>query len=72
MNPLYLPSPQQKPLDEIATLIKSLTYGEMMELSETIWRGQLEGSPVTQEGLPGLLHRWAMSRAARPHVDSKG
>ena len=50
MNTPYGPRPQQKPLDEIATLIKSLTYGEMMELAETLWQGQREGSPVTQEG----------------------
>jgi len=66
-----LPKPEQKPLDEIATLIQSLTYGEMMELSETIWRSQPEGSPVTQEDLPALLHRWAVSRAATPHNGSK-
>jgi len=66
-----LPKPQQKPLDELATLIRSLSYGEMMELCETIWRVQPDGSPVTQEDLPALLYRWATSRAATPHDDSK-
>jgi hypothetical protein len=66
-----LPKLQPKPLDEIATLIQSLSYGEMIELSETIWRGQPDGSPVTQEDLPALLYRWATSRAATPHDDSK-
>jgi len=68
--PPRLPKPEHKPLDEIATLVQSLTYGEMMELSETIWQSQPEGSPVTQADLPALLHRWAMSRAGTARDDS--
>jgi hypothetical protein len=63
--------PTQKALDEVATLIQSLTYGEMMELSETMWKGQPEGSPVTQENLPALLHRWAISRSVTAHDASE-
>jgi hypothetical protein len=51
-----------KPLDEIASLVRGLTYGDMIELCETIWKAQPEASPVTLENLPALLHRWSKSR----------
>jgi hypothetical protein len=54
----------RKPLDEIATLVCGLTYGEMIELSEAIWRAQPEGSAITLENFPALLHRWSKSRSA--------
>ena len=54
----------RKPLDEMATLIRGLTYGEMIELSEAIWRTQPEGVPITQESLPALLHRWSKAHSA--------
>jgi hypothetical protein len=57
--------PTPAPLDEIATLVQSLTYGEMMELSQAIWKGQPhQGSDVTQESLPALLYCWSISRSA--------
>jgi hypothetical protein len=54
----------RKPLDDIATLIHGLTYGEMIELSEAIWKAQPEGTAITAENLPALLHRWSKSRPA--------
>jgi hypothetical protein len=60
------PTPDQlprEPLDEIATLVQGLTYGEMIELSEATWKCQAEGSAVTQDNLPALLHRWSKSRS---------
>lgn len=51
------------PLDEIAMLVRALTYGEMIELAEAMWKVQPEGAVVTQENLPALLHRWSTSRA---------
>jgi len=54
----------RRPLDEIATLVCGLTYGEMIELSEAIWRAQPEGSAITLENFPALLHRWSKSRSA--------
>jgi hypothetical protein len=53
----------RKPLDEIALLVHGLAYGEMIELSEAIWRAQPEGSAITLENLPALLHRWSRSRS---------
>jgi hypothetical protein len=52
----------RKPLDEIATLIHGLTYGEMIELADAMWKSQPEGSAITQDNLPALLHRWCKSR----------
>jgi hypothetical protein len=51
-------------LDEIAALVLSLTYGEMIELADAIWKAQPEGSGITQENLSALLHRWSKSRPA--------
>jgi hypothetical protein len=53
-----------KPLDEIATVIQGLTYGEMIELSEAMWENRPKESAVTLENLPELLHRWSTSHSA--------
>jgi hypothetical protein len=53
----------RQPLDEIAMLVQALTYGEMIELAEAMWKVQPDGSAVTQENLPALLHRWSKSRS---------
>jgi hypothetical protein len=57
----------QKPLDEIATLIQGLTYGEMIRLSEAMWANRPNGLAVTLENLPELFHRWSTSHAAAAH-----
>jgi hypothetical protein len=51
-------------LDEIAALVLALTYGEMIEMATAIWEAQPEGSAITQDNLPALLHRWSKSRSA--------
>jgi hypothetical protein len=51
------------PLDDIAALVQTLTYGEMIELSEALWKSRSEGA-VTGETLPPLLHRWSASHLA--------
>ena len=56
-----------KPLDEIATLIQGLTYGEMIDLSEALWKNRPNGSAVTLENLPKLLYRWSTSDLAAAH-----
>jgi hypothetical protein len=48
-------------LDEIADVVRTLTYGEMMELAEAIWKIRPEGEGVDQDSLPMLLHRWSTS-----------
>ena len=52
---------ERRPMDEIAALIRSLTYGEMIEFAEGLWTTQPEGSVISKDNLPSLLHRWAMS-----------
>ncbi len=54
----------RNPLDEIATLVRGLAYGAMIELSDAMWKAQPEGSVVTQENLPALLHRWSKSHCS--------
>lgn len=49
----------RRPIDEIAGLIRRLTYGEMMELAEKLWKAQIQGSEISKDSLPGLLHRWS-------------
>jgi hypothetical protein len=56
----------RQPLDEIAMLVRALTYGEMIELAEGMWKVQPDGAAVTQENLPALLHRWSQSRTTAP------
>ena len=61
-----------RPLDEIATLIQGLTYGEMIDLSEAMWKNRPNGSEVTLENLPELLHRWSISPLAAGHNGAPG
>jgi hypothetical protein len=60
-----------RPLDEMASLVQGLTYAEMMELAEVLWKVQPEGSAVTRENLPELLHRWSTSHSATAHVSEE-
>jgi hypothetical protein len=64
----------RKPLEEIAILVHGLTFGEMMEFAEGVWKAQPEGSAITPENLPTLLHRWSqsVSAARSPAVAEKG
>jgi len=49
-------------LNEIAALVRSLTYGEMMELAQAIWKIRPEGTDtVDQTALPRMLHLWSTS-----------
>jgi hypothetical protein len=59
----------RQPLDEIAMLVRALTYGEMIELAEGMWKVQPDGAAVTQENLPSLLHKWSQSRTVPVAVD---
>jgi hypothetical protein len=55
-------------LNEIATLMRALTYGEMMELAHAIWKIRPEGA-VDEHSLPMMLHLWSMSPSARDAAD---
>ena len=49
-------------LDEIAEALRTLTYGEMLELAESMWKVNLHGSEITESDLPAVLHRWSTSQ----------
>jgi hypothetical protein len=53
----------RKRLDEIAAMLLTLTYGEMIDLADALWQAQPEGSSITKDNLPALLHRWSKARA---------
>jgi hypothetical protein len=46
-------------LNEIATLMRGLTYGEMIELAQAIWKIRPEGEEIDQHNLPMMLHLWS-------------
>jgi hypothetical protein len=48
------------PLEQMRTLMRSLTYGEMIELASGLWHANQGGGTITEESLPAILHRWAM------------
>jgi hypothetical protein len=48
-------------LNEIAILVRSLTYGEMIELAQAIWKIRPEGEEVDERNLPMMLHLWSTS-----------
>jgi hypothetical protein len=47
-------------LNEIATLVRALTYGEMMQFAHAIWKIRPEGA-IDQQSLPMMLHLWSTS-----------
>jgi hypothetical protein len=62
---LSLPKPEDElgrnRLNEIATLVRNLTYGEMVELAHALWKIRPEGEEVDQHSLPMMLHLWSTS-----------
>jgi hypothetical protein len=57
-------------LDEIATLVRALTYGEMMELAQAIWKIRPDGT-IDQQSLPMMLHLWSTSIDAAKDAEAK-
>ena len=53
----------RRPIEEIARLLRSLTYGEMIELASSLSGVQPEGSVITADNLPNMLYRWSIARA---------
>jgi hypothetical protein len=52
---------ERQTIDEIAEMLRTLTYGEMIELAEGLWDVRPQ-TDLSKDSLPTLLHRWAMSR----------
>jgi hypothetical protein len=55
--------PRHSRLDEIAEALRTLTYGEMLELAESMWKVNSQGSEITESALPNVLYRWSKSRS---------
>lgn len=55
--------PDHSRLDEIAEALRTLTYGQMIELAETMWKVNPRGSEITESDLPNVLYRWSKSRS---------
>jgi hypothetical protein len=55
--------PRHSRLDEIAEALRTLTYGEMIELVESMWKVNSQGSEITESALPNVLYRWSKSRS---------
>lgn len=55
------------PVDQIAQLTRSLTYGEMIELAAELWKATGD-TEITAKTLPAILHRWASEHAKRPET----
>ncbi len=49
---------ETKQLDKMAELIRSLTYGEMLDLAAGLLKAAADAE-ITGETLPAILHRWA-------------
>jgi hypothetical protein len=54
--------PGHSRLDEIAEALRTLTYGEMLELAESMWKVNSHRSEIIESDLPGVLHRWSASQ----------
>lgn len=46
-------------IDQIKDLMRALTYGEMIELVEAIWKDNPTG--IAKGNFPDILHQWAKS-----------
>jgi hypothetical protein len=57
-------------LTEIATLVRALTYGEMMQFAHAICKIRREGT-IDQQSLPMMLHLWSTSSHGSGPADSE-
>jgi hypothetical protein len=61
MEPLEEP---RAGLDKLAALLKALPYAQMLALGASISMANTPRTRLTQEILPEVLYRWALSRAS--------
>ena len=57
------------PLDEIAGIIRSLSYGEMIDLAAELWKAA-GGAEITAETLPAIFHQWSKGCAHGPETSA--
>jgi hypothetical protein len=55
--------PDHSRLNEIAQALRTLTYGQMIELAESMCKLNPQGSEITESNLPNVLYRWSKSRS---------
>ena len=55
--------PDHSRLDEIAEALRTLTYGQMIELAESMWKVNAQASEITESDLPNVIYRWSKSRS---------
>jgi hypothetical protein len=55
---------RRTPIDDIAALVRTLTYGEMVQLADEIWKAipADQNTALTLEALPATLHTWQKDR----------
>jgi hypothetical protein len=53
--------PSHSRLDKIAQVLRSLTHGQMLQLAESMWKANSQGSGITESDLPNVLYRWCKS-----------
>lgn len=56
---LALPEPSR--LEQIGELLRTLTYGEMIDLAGELWKAA-EGADIVEHNLPAVFHCWATTR----------
>jgi hypothetical protein len=61
MEPLEEP---RAGLDKLAALLKALPYAQMLAVGASIWTAHTPRTRLTQEILPEVLYRWALTRAS--------
>jgi hypothetical protein len=57
------------PLNEIADITGTLTYGEMIDFAAELWKAA-GGAEITAETFPAIFHRWSNGRAHRPEPET--
>ena len=57
--------PGHSRLDEIAEALRSLTHRQMLQLAESMWKVNSQGSGITESDLPNVLYRWSKSVQCR-------
>jgi hypothetical protein len=60
---LMEPLEEPRGLDKLAALLKALPYAQMLALGASIWAANTPRTRLTQEILPEVLYRWALTRA---------
>lgn len=62
---------ERKPLDEIAMLVRALTYEQMLTLAAAVWNMRPTEGDLAEGDIAGTLHRWSMGLERKsPHCEA--